>query len=160
MSQTYKPYSTKFGIKLDNTTPFLPSFSGVCLLLILHFAACVTIWCLDWHFIACLLMNLGIVFLMIRTIDRCIFKVLQYQVRFFFEDKEGWIIQENENTCYRAVLKFAFCSKYLVIMTFIQLPGFTGKCLKKRLVLPIFFDSLPAYEFRQLRKTLILLGYV
>lgn len=97
---------------------------------------------------------------LIYTVDRCIFSITGYQLSFFFEDKKGWIFQENENTCYRVSLRAAFCTPYLVILTFKEAETSKVSWKKQRLIVPIFFDSLPAQTFRQLRKVIILLGYV
>jgi hypothetical protein len=162
MNQISNLSSTKFGICIDHNTAFTPSFAGICLLFILHISSCSAIWILHWPFLFCLLINLAILCLMIYSIDRYIFRVAAYRFRFFFEDKEGWLVQEVENGCYRAKLQFAFCSQYLVILGLSKQEGFTAAKIKHRqklCILPIFFDSLPAHEFRQLRKVLIVLDY-
>lgn len=162
MTVNYNPYASKFGICITRNTPFVPSCVGIYFLLILHLGTCLAIWSIEWPFIYSVLLTLLIVAWMINTLDRSIFRPTDYQFQFFFEDNAGWVIQQNDKPCYRAALKYAYCSQYLVILgfkemaTMLQKRGFLNS---KTRMLPIFFDSLPAYEFRQLRKTLIVLGY-
>lgn len=167
MTQIYNPCATKFGICIDHNTPFTPSSIGIFLLLSLHISACAAIWILDWSLFLCGLINIVILWFMVYSMDRYIFGIIAYRFRFFFEDKAGWVIQEAENSCYRATLKFAFCSRYLVILGLSKQEEFSAGRInrikrffcQKPYVLPIFFDSLPRHEFRQLRKVLIVLGY-
>lgn len=180
-----KHYSTRFGIRIDLHDPFVPSKTGILLLIGVHLGAIGVLWCLPWGYGVCLIGTLLIALFTIETINHYIFRLPQYQMRFFFEDQKGWMIQENEKACYRGALSWAFCSHYLVILVFRELvletvegsvPKNKWKMIgglrvlrtlirptnlldKRKLVLPIFFDSLSPQAFRQLRKVLILSSY-
>lgn len=157
MSLNYKPSVTKFGIQIDPNMPLRPSIIGLSLLFFLHFGGCGLVWWLNWPCLLCLFSNICIFGLMIVSVKRNIFAITRYQLRFFFENKVGWVIQENDNPCYRVALSGAFCAKYLVILIFKPIDlSFNLKTWRRR-VIPIFFDSLSAYQFRQLRKVLITL---
>lgn len=149
MTLNSRSYSTKFGIRFDDNTPLRPSLTGLLVLGGLHLGACVIVWQLNWPYLPCIFVNIVILWLMVAAINRYIFSTARYQLSFVFGDASGWVIQQEEYICYRAVLRYAFCGRYLVILVF-----------QNKLILPIFFDSLPAAEFRQLRKVLILLNYV
>jgi hypothetical protein len=183
-----KHYSTKFGIRIDRYNPFVPSKVGILLLIGVHLGAIGILWCLPWGCGVCLIGTLLIGLFAMEAVERYIFALPQYQVSFFFEDQQGWMIQENEKACYRGALSWAFCSHCLVILVFRELvletvegpvPKNKWKMIgrlrflvdygashlihptldKRKLVLPIFFDSLPPEAFRQLRKVLILSSY-
>ena len=153
MTLNYKRSVIKFGIKIDSNAPLRPSFVGLSLLFFLHFGACWMVWWLNWPYLLCLFSNIVTLGFMMVSIKRSIFSITRYQLSFFFENKMGWVIQENENSCYRVALCSAFCAKYLVILIFKTV----GLKTWRRLIIPIFFDSLSAYQFRQLRKVLITL---
>lgn len=155
MTLNYKPSVTKFGIKIDLNAPLHPSVMGLCLLFFLHFTACCIVWWLNWPYLLCLFSNVVTLGFMMLSVERSIFSITRYQLSFFFENKVGWVIQENENSCYGVALCSAFCAKYLVILIFKPTGLSFNSKTWRRLVIPIFSDSLSGYQFRQLRKVLI-----
>jgi hypothetical protein len=165
MTQNNKRYLTKFGVRIDAYNPFLVSKCGILLVLALHMGAICTLWYLPWPYYFGVLGSLLIILSAFKTLERCIFSLTNYQISFFFQDNNGWMIQEGVNTCYRVELQWAFCTKYLVILMlkevdpYVFAKGYSRYLAKTRLILPVFFDSLPNHEFHQLRKVLILSGY-
>ena len=161
MTRNSKPYLTRFGIRIDANNPFLTSKFGIFLLIALHWGAICILWVLPFPYSICWMGSLLMVCSTFQTLNRCIFSLANYQINFFFQDKHSWMIQEGTNTCYRGALQSAFCTNYLVILVFKQMdpPVHDRGFRKLTLILPIFFDSLPHREFRQLRKVLILSSY-